>query len=917
MADDTQKLILQLKARGVTLTKAQLKSLNATVGSTKAGMLAMGTAIAGATIAIVALGKAFTTVVKIGKEFEQSMANLKAISGATNSEMLKLESTAKKLGASTKFTASEVGALQTEFAKLGFTVQDIENATEATLALASATGADLATSAEVAGQTVRGFGLNADQTAKVADIMALSFSRSALDMRKFTDSMKFVAPIAKMANFEMSETTAVLGVLANAGIDGSLAGTALRTIFLELSNESSKLQKAMGGGVDSLEELVVGFQRLKDDGVTTEEMLKMVNKRAVSAFSILLDGTDTLTELGEAFEDAGGSAERMANIQLESLQGKMTILNSAFQGFSIAIFEHMEKPLKEITDSTTEFLQTMTRMIEIPLSESLEEQKDDFISLIGVLNDANTSESSRVKIIEKLETIYPEYLNNLDLEKATLEEIADMQEKATQSMLDNISQQKFKEQLDENQRKQSEALSLLFDIETQGIESVSNATRGLTGDLARIHEPVKQQFIDSLKESSEGLELEREQILKNKKAFEDFLESRLNAENENIDTIGGESVEDFGRQTGESEDVFSSGETEESHIHLQIIENRKQAQLLADKEVADARKKFSEDRETDLFKQAQAIAFEAEQQEKIITLDAKGNEQVHQFSRDEIDLIAQKLDAGLGYVEAVQTALEESGIEGVRVFTEESHDAELEQMAERLETTQEFVNQMGDVVGQFTENRINGIKAQHKTAIKAIDDEEKAEMIALKKSTAFQRANTDQRKLMEDELKAKFEERREAEKASSNRAIKRQFEAKQIAERANIVMATATAVMNAVRDNPMGFGLPGSAFALAQGAIQLATVNAQQAPTMALGGMIGGSLHSAGGTPVMAEQGEFIMNRQAVENIGADRLDRINQGDGSGGMVINVQGNVMTDEFVESTLVEKLRESIRRGEVLS
>lgn len=67
----------------------------------------------------------------------------------------------------------------------------------------------------------------------------------------------------------------------------------------------------------------------------------------------------------------------------------------------------------------------------------------------------------------------------------------------------------------------------------------------------------------------------------------------------------------------------------------------------------------------------------------------------------------------------------------------------------------------------------------------------------------------------------------------------------------------------------------------------------------------------------MAEQGEFIMNRQAVENIGADRLDRINQGVGSGGMVINVQGNVMTDEFVESTLVEKLRESIRRGEVLS
>ena len=916
MADDTQKLILQLKARGVTLTKAQLKSLNATVGSTKAGMLAMGTAIAGATVAIVALGKAFTTVVKIGKEFEQSMANLKAISGATNSEMLQLENTAKKLGASTKFTASEVGALQTEFAKLGFTVKDIQNATEATLALASATGADLATSAEVAGQTVRGFGLDADQTAKIADIMALSFSRSALDMRKFTDSMKFVAPIAKMANFEMSETTAVLGVLANAGIDGSLAGTALRTIFLELSNESSKLQKAMGGGVDSLEELVAGFQRLKDDGVTTEEMLKMVNKRAVSAFSILLDGTDTLTELGEAFEDAGGSAERMANIQLDSLEGKMTILNSAFQGFSIAIFEHMEQPLKDATDSLTGFFQAMTGIIETPLSESLEEQRQELNFLLSVLSNVNTSEHTRLKVIQDIQDTYPEFISNINLEKASLRDLNSLQEDANQNLVDRIVQQKFKEELDANDAKMMEELALLhtaeignladLGIHLQTIATTFGAEESIRANLVRAQEIRIQRLKD-----------ERVEIENNITSFEDFLQARINANNEDVDMIGGESVEDFGRQTGESEEFVSPDESEESHIFLQMIEDRKQAQLQAEKEVADARRKFAQDREADLFKQAQAIAFEAEQQEKIITLDAKGNEQVHQFSRDEIDLIAQKLDAGLGYVEAVQTALEESGIEGVRVFTEEAHEAELEQMAERLETTQEFVNQMGDVVGQFTENRINGIRAQHKTAIKAIDDEEKAEMLALKKSTAFQRANTEQRKLMEDELKAKFEERREAEKASSNRAIKRQFEVKQIAERANIVMATATAVMNAVRDNPMGFGLPGSAFALAQGAIQLATVNAQQAPTMALGGMIGGSLHSAGGTPVMAEQGEFIMNRQAVENIGADRLDRINQGDGTGGMVINVQGNVMTDEFVESTLVEKLRESIRRGEVLS
>ena len=910
MAGDTQKLIIQLKARGVKLTQAQLKQLNATTASTKASMMAMGLATTGAIAGIYALGKALSSVVKTGKEFEQSMANLKAISQATGSEMLKLESTARRLGASTKYTATEVGGLQTEFAKLGFSVKDIENATGATLALASAVGADLAVSAEVAGQTVRGFGLQATQTSKVTDIMALSFSRSALDMRKFTDSMKYVAPVAKMAGFEMGETTAVLGVLANAGIDGSLAGTALRTIFLELSNESSELQQALGGGVDSLEELVAGLENLSEEGVTTEEMLGMVNKRAVSAFSILLDGTDTLSELGSAFDDAGGSAQRMADIQLDTLEGKLTILNSAWQGFSIALYDSMEQPLQNATEALTGFLQSMTSMIETPLSEALEQQKDDFENLVEVLKDVNTSETTRKRVIDNLKTAYPEYLGNLNLEKASLKEISDMQEKATESMTDRISQQKFKQDLDEVDAKLSEAQSYLYDLETKSLEELNMAHLDRSQSFVSA-ESIREGFITQQKRAIQNYTDEKNGILDLKKAFEDWLDSQ-NAQEITLGQTDEPEPLDLTGQESEEEDGDSSTDPYwMTHEIDEALKIKKEKQ----KELDDFRKASILEREELLLQEARAIAIQAEEQGKVISLNAEGNEQIHQFSVEEIQLIADKMDAGMGYIEAVQTALEESGIQGVQIFTEEAHLADLEKMAEQLEAVDEWVTGVSDVMDQYAQHRISSITKQHKATMKALNAEEKAELDSLKKSETFQRASTDRKKQMEDELTAKYEEAREKERESSNREIKRQFEVQKLAKYATTIMSTATAVMKAFETNPMGGGMPGSALAIATGAVQLATISAQKAPTMALGGMIGGSLHSAGGTPIMAEKDEFIMNRQAVENIGAERLDSMNSG-GGGEIVINVTGNVMTDEYTESELIPRLREAIRRGERL-
>jgi TP901 family phage tail tape measure protein len=192
------------------------------------------------TAPIVGLG---AVAVNTFQGFELQMAKVKAVSGATGAEFEALSKNAKDLGASTIFSAKQVAELQTEFAKLGFTADEILKVTEATLALAQATDSDLARAAEVAGSTLRAFQLDASETERVTDVMAKSFSTSALDMETFAESMKYVASGCKSAGLSIEETTAMLAVMAKAGIKGSQAGTSLRRIISDLGAGSEPVTR--------------------------------------------------------------------------------------------------------------------------------------------------------------------------------------------------------------------------------------------------------------------------------------------------------------------------------------------------------------------------------------------------------------------------------------------------------------------------------------------------------------------------------------------------------------------------------------------------------------------------------------------------------------------------------------------------
>lgn len=330
------------------------KSTKATNGMAK--QIIKGAAAIGVIVtAFRTINRAVSAVVTTFTEFEFVMAKVNAISGATEKEFIALNDSAKELGRTTFFTAEQVGQLQLNFSKLGFSADEIMNAQEATLALATATGSDLARSATVAASAVRGFGLDASETQRVVDVMAVSFATSALDIEKFQTAMTKVAPIAKAAGFSIEDTTAIMAKLSDAGIEASIAGTSLRNIFLKMQDPASDLSQAFGTTIHSLDELIPAMREFVAQGGDMAEIMGVVDLRQAAAFELMLASADVLTKYRNKLADSTGEAKRMADMIGKTLQGSFLKLKSALEGVSIAVMEQFAEGLKSATKNLTTF----------------------------------------------------------------------------------------------------------------------------------------------------------------------------------------------------------------------------------------------------------------------------------------------------------------------------------------------------------------------------------------------------------------------------------------------------------------------------------------------------------------------------------------------------------------------------------
>ncbi|HYF69084.1 MAG TPA: phage tail tape measure protein, partial [Ohtaekwangia sp.] len=335
------KMAVIIDGQTAQFNKAMAQSQNQ-LASFTGGIKQVGAAL-GITFGAAAIFNGLKAAVGIMADFEKTMSEVKAITGATGAEFDKLQADALRLGASTKYTASQVGTLQVAYGRLGFNTQEILDATEATLDLAAATGEDLAKSADVAGSTVRGFGLDARETQRVVDVMAASFNKTALGLDNFTESMKYVAPIAEAANVSVEETTALLGVLADAGIRGSQAGTALRKIFGDLSKDGRPVSERL--------------DELGKKGITLKDSFDEVGRTAQTALLVLSKNRDKAAELTRAFSDVEGEAAKMARTMQDNLSGDVTKLSSAWEGLILSLSK--TGPLRDATQALTAFISAL------------------------------------------------------------------------------------------------------------------------------------------------------------------------------------------------------------------------------------------------------------------------------------------------------------------------------------------------------------------------------------------------------------------------------------------------------------------------------------------------------------------------------------------------------------------------------
>lgn len=314
------------------------------------------------------LAYSFAQPIQIGAEFESTMSRVAAVSGATSEELAKLSAQARELGATTVWSASDAAEGMTYLSMAGFNTQQMLKAMPGMLDLASAGAIDLATAADISSNILSGFGLEASEIGRVGDILTNTFTKSNTSMSTLGETMKYVAPIAASVGVNLETVSAMAGKLGDAGIQGSEAGTALRSVISRLVAPSAAGMEALNAlGVSTtdttgklrampeiLAELNQKMSKLPDN-VRTAMTKSIFETEAMSAAFVLMEqaGSGAIDEMIKTVSRTGTAAEVAAK-QNDNLIGDYKNLESAVEELSHILYDTFSPALREITQWLTE-----------------------------------------------------------------------------------------------------------------------------------------------------------------------------------------------------------------------------------------------------------------------------------------------------------------------------------------------------------------------------------------------------------------------------------------------------------------------------------------------------------------------------------------------------------------------------------
>ncbi|HGN0034416.1 TPA: phage tail tape measure protein, partial [Proteus mirabilis] len=305
-----------------------------------------------------------------GYEFNVGMSKVQALTrlDKNSDEFKMLREQARELGATTAFTANQVAQGQAFYAMAGFKPEQIKNAMPGTLAMSLAGDIDLGTTADIGSNILTGFGLSSDEMSRVSDTLVGVFTRANVNLAMLGDTMKFVAPPASSLGVDLETTAAAAGKLGDAGIQASTAGTSLKSIFGRLAAPTSEVSKALKeinlkttdskGNFREFTEILVELDK-KTKGMGNAQRAglfkKLAGEEAFSSLMVLADqaSTGSLQKLIAELKASKGEAQKVAGTMTDNLSGDMKNLQSAWEDLGIQIFDGIDSPLRQISQSIT------------------------------------------------------------------------------------------------------------------------------------------------------------------------------------------------------------------------------------------------------------------------------------------------------------------------------------------------------------------------------------------------------------------------------------------------------------------------------------------------------------------------------------------------------------------------------------
>lgn len=395
---DISKFLANLNQANVE-AQAKTKTLDNTLGD---GLKTVGDKISGAgktltlglTAPIVGAGVA---AVKTTADFDKSMSQVKAVSGATGKDFDALRNKAREMGATTKFSASDAADAMNYMAMAGWKSNDMLGGISGIMDLAAASGEDLATTSDIVTDALTAFGKTADDSGHLADVMAAASSNANTNVSMLGESFKYVAPVAGAMKYSMEDTSIALGLMANAGIKASMGGTSLRTVLTNLAKPTDTMAQAMDdlgislqnddGSMKSLREVMVdlrkGFGELKvspeeleeslgkldaalangeitqeeyneqvdhwinktfkaEDALKAQTAATLAGKTGMSGLLAIVNASEEdFNKLANAVDNSNGAAHDMAETMMDNLGGQLDIIKSGLEELAISFGDIM------------------------------------------------------------------------------------------------------------------------------------------------------------------------------------------------------------------------------------------------------------------------------------------------------------------------------------------------------------------------------------------------------------------------------------------------------------------------------------------------------------------------------------------------------------------------------------------------